>query len=202
MSAITLCAPRRLASMADRMLASSELVSAANTSALSMFSSISSSSSAASPFSTMVFSSSSETRARAPRVALDELDLVVSSRALARRRKPMLPPPAITTRRTGSSSLAQLAHDAADVVARGEEEHLVAVLDDRVALGRDAAAVAVDGHDARLDLGQVLAAARAGCGRPAGRPAARARRPGAPCRRRNPAPAARRGSGSAARRSR
>ena len=54
MSAITLWAPSRLASMAERMLASSELVSAANTSALSMFSSISSSSSAASPCSTIV----------------------------------------------------------------------------------------------------------------------------------------------------
>ena len=77
MSAMTLWAPRRLASIAERMLASSELVSAANTSALSMFSSMSSSSSAASPCSTMAFSSSSETAPRAARVALDELHLVV-----------------------------------------------------------------------------------------------------------------------------
>ena len=62
MSAMAFLAPSRLASMAERMLASSELVSAANTSQLSMFSSISSSSSAASPFSTMVLSRSSEIR--------------------------------------------------------------------------------------------------------------------------------------------
>ena len=51
-----------LASIADRMLASSEFVSEANTSQLSMFSSMSSSSSAASPLSTIVLSSTSETR--------------------------------------------------------------------------------------------------------------------------------------------
>ena len=69
----------------------------------------------------------------------------------------MLPPPAITTRRTGLSSLAHLAHHAAQVVARGEEEDLVAFLDDRVALGPNAAAAAVDGDDARVRLRQVLA---------------------------------------------
>jgi hypothetical protein len=62
MSAMTLRAPRRLASIEERILASSEFVSAANTSVPSMFSSMRSSSSAASPFSTMVFSRSSEMR--------------------------------------------------------------------------------------------------------------------------------------------
>ena len=104
MSAITLWAPRRFASMADRMFASSEFVMAANTSALSIFSSINSSSSAASPFSTMVFSSSSETlRARRASRSMSFTWLFFSS--VFASRKPMLPPPAITTRRTGSSSL-------------------------------------------------------------------------------------------------
>ena len=80
-SAITLRAPSRLASMAERMLASSALVSAANTSALSMFSSISSSSSAASPCSTMVLSQALGDRAARARIALDQLDLVGASRA-------------------------------------------------------------------------------------------------------------------------
>ncbi len=103
MSAMTLCAPRRFASIADSMLASSELVRAANTSALSMFSSMRSSSSAASPLRTMVFSSSSETlRARRASRSISFTWLLLSS-ALASR-YPMLPAPAITTRRTGSST--------------------------------------------------------------------------------------------------
>ena len=66
MSAMTRCAPRRFASSAERMFASSEFVSAQNTSALSMFSSTSSSSSAASPFSTIVLRNfSAIARARA-----------------------------------------------------------------------------------------------------------------------------------------
>src|SRR3989442_916950 len=102
MSAITLCAPRRLASMAERMLASSELVSAANTSALSMFSSISSSSSAASPCSTMALSRSSAIR-RARRASRSMSFTWLCDSSERARRKPMLPPPAITMRRAGSS---------------------------------------------------------------------------------------------------
>ena len=59
---MTLPAPSRLASMADRMFAWSSLVTAQNTSVRSMFSSRSRSSSAASPCSTTVWSSSSERR--------------------------------------------------------------------------------------------------------------------------------------------
>ena len=189
MSAITLRAPRRLASIAERMLASSELVSAANTSVLSMFSSMSSSSSAASPCSTMAFSSSSEMRRARARVALDELHLVVLLQRLREAEADVAA--------AGDDDaphrifvFAHLAHDAADVVARGEEEHLIAVFDDRVAVGRDAAAVAVDRHDARLDLRQVLAQLAQLLADEQAAARARARPPGAPCRRRNRAPAA------------
>ena len=48
--------------------------------------------------------------------------------------------------------LADLAHELADVVARRDEEHLVAFLDDGVAIGHDAAARAVDSHHARLGV--------------------------------------------------
>ena len=70
----------------------------------------------------------------------------------------MLPPPAITIRRTGSSCLRISLMHAADVAARGEEEDLVAVFDDRVAVGRYAAAGAVDGHHARFGVRQMFAA--------------------------------------------
>src|SRR5207244_3944020 len=51
--------------------------------------------------------------------------------------------------------VAQFAHDAADVVARGQEEYLIPLLHHRVALGRNGAPVAVDGDHAHLHLGQV-----------------------------------------------
>ena len=51
----------------------------------------------------------------------------------------------------------QLAHDDADVFARGNEEHLVVGLDDGVALGDDGAVLAEDGGHAGVDVGHVLA---------------------------------------------
>ena len=71
----------------------------------------------------------------------------------------MLPPPAMTTRRTGSSSFCISFITSADVLARGDEEHLVAVLDDRVAFGLDALAAAIDGGDARIAALDVRGAA-------------------------------------------
>ena len=74
--------------------------------------------------------------ARALRVALDDLDLVLLLRAAwragSRCGRHRRSPPAHR-----ALLLAQLRHHLADVVARGEEEHLVAILDDRVAF-RDA----------------------------------------------------------------
>src|SRR2546422_3958644 len=52
--------------------------------------------------------------------------------------------------------LAQLIHYAPDVVARGQKEYLVAVLDDGVALRLHAAAAAIDRYDPHFRLGQVL----------------------------------------------
>ena len=49
----------------------------------------------------------------------------------------MLPPPAIITRLHRLVHAAQLAHHLADVLGGGEEEHLVAGLDHRVAVGDD-----------------------------------------------------------------
>ena len=142
--------------MAERMFASSELVSAANTSALSMFSSSSSSSSAASPCSTMVRFRRSETRRARLRVALDELHLVL---VLEIAREPEADVAAAGDHHAARRRLlaAHLLHDDADVLARRQEEHLVAVLDDGVALGLDAPAGAVDGRDARVGRRNVLA---------------------------------------------
>ena len=89
--------------MAERMLASSELVSAQKTSTLSMFSSTSSSSSAASPTSTIELRSCSEIL----RARFESRSITLtwfSSSSVCASRKPMLPPPAMTTRFTGSSS--------------------------------------------------------------------------------------------------
>ncbi len=89
--------------MAERMLASSELVSAQKTSTLSMFSSTSSSSSAASPTSTIELLSCSEIL----RARFESRSITLtwfSSSSVCASRKPMLPPPAITTRLIGSSS--------------------------------------------------------------------------------------------------
>ena len=69
----------------------------------------------------------------------------------------MLPPPAITTRRAGASSRRISFITDADILARGEEEHLVAVLDDGVALGLDALARPIDGGDPRIGGRNVLA---------------------------------------------
>ncbi len=156
MSAITLWAPRRFASMADRMFASSELVSAANTSALSMFSSSSSSSSAASPCSTVVRFKSSDTRRARFAVALDELHLVL---VLELAREPEADVAAARDDHAPRRRLLapHLLHDHADVLARRQEEHLVAVLDHRLAFGLDALARAVDRGDARVRARNVLA---------------------------------------------
>src|SRR5882724_10608676 len=51
--------------------------------------------------------------------------------------------------------VAQFAHDATYVVARRQEEYLVALLHDGVTLGGNAAAVTVDGDHAHLHLGQM-----------------------------------------------
>src|SRR6185437_7654830 len=53
--------------------------------------------------------------------------------------------------------LAELAHHAPQVGARSEEEDFVALVDDGVALGANAAPRAVNRDDARIRLRQVLA---------------------------------------------
>ena len=53
--------------------------------------------------------------------------------------------------------LAHLAHHQPDVFARGQEENLVAVLDDGVALRLNALAGTIDGGDARIGTRDVLA---------------------------------------------
>ena len=133
-SAITLCPPRRLASIADRMFASSALVTATNTSALSMFSSSSSSSSAASPCQHDGVAELLGDAPRAALVALDELDLVLALQALRETEAD------VAAARDHDLAhrvleLPHLLHHQPDVVARGDEEHLVAFLDDRVAVG-------------------------------------------------------------------
>ncbi len=107
----------------------------------------------------------------------------------------MLPPPAITMPPRRILAAAQLAHDAADILARGEEEHLVAVLDDGVAR-RAARSFRRDRSRRRAprQSGNVLAQRAQRLADQQALPAARARRPAAPGRRRNPAPAARRDS--------
>ena len=121
-----------------------------------MFSSISSSSSAASPLQHDGVAQDLGDAPRAGRVALDELDLVAVLDAL---REPQADVAAARDHDALHRVLdaAQLAHDLAHVLGGGDEEHLVVVLDHRVALGRDAAAVAVDRDDARVDVRQVLA---------------------------------------------
>src|ERR1700676_210216 len=52
---------------------------------------------------------------------------------------------------------AQLLHDHANILARGEEKYLVAILDDRVALRLDALAGPIDGGAPRVRRGNVLA---------------------------------------------
>jgi hypothetical protein len=51
---------------------------------------------------------------------------------------------------------AHLVHHHADILARGEKEHLVAVLDDRGAFGLDALAGAINGGDPRVGGGNML----------------------------------------------
>ena len=104
----------------------------------------------------MVFSSSSEMRRARFGIALDELDLVV---LLERLGEPEADVAAARDHQAPHrcSSFAHLAHDAAEIVARRDEEDLVALLDHGVAAGRDAAAGAIDRGDARLDVAHVLA---------------------------------------------
>src|SRR5256884_6002237 len=93
--------------------------------------------------------------ARAPHVALDELHLVV---LLQRLRQPEADVAAAGDHHPahGVVFLAQLIHYAPDVVARGQKEYLVAVLDDGVALRLHAAAAAIDRYEPHFRLGQVL----------------------------------------------
>src|SRR5690606_40871550 len=56
----------------------------------------------------------------------------------------------------GLVDLAQLARHAADVLARGDEEVLVAFLDDGIAVRDDAAPASIDRDDAALDARHVL----------------------------------------------
>ena len=69
----------------------------------------------------------------------------------------MLPAPAMTTRRTLACSDENLLHHQLHVLARGDEEDLVVLLDRRVALGIDAAAAAIDRRDPDLEVGNVRA---------------------------------------------
>src|SRR6185437_15309464 len=92
---------------------------------------------------------------RAPHIALDELHL---ARLLERAREAKA---YVTAARNDHTAypcvlLAQLADHPADVIARREEEHLIAFLDDRRAFRRYAAAAAVDGNHARFHAGQML----------------------------------------------
>ena len=92
---------------------------------------------------------------RAARIALDELHLVGFLERLGE------PETDVAAARDDDPLdrvvlLAHLVHDAADVVAGREEKDLVAVLDDRIALGADAAALAIDRHDAGVELAQML----------------------------------------------
>ncbi len=92
-------------------------------------------------------------------------------------------------------AVAHLGHGAADVLLRGQEEHLVTLDDDRIALRSNAAAVAVDRHDAQRDVGQVAGQLAQGVPDQEAAACARAPPPAAPCRRRSRAPAGCRGGG-------
>ena len=73
----------------------------------------------------------------------------------------MFPPPASRILRTGSVELAQLPHDRAAVLARGDEEHLVVGFDHGVALGDDPDPVAEDRRDPRDSMvGMRMASSR------------------------------------------
>ena len=92
---------------------------------------------------------------RALPVALDDLDLV----AAFERSREIEADVAAAGDHDLARRLVELAHLAqhgAYVFARGDEEHLVAFLDDGVAVGDDALAAAVDRDDAALDVRDVL----------------------------------------------
>src|SRR5580692_5102369 len=94
--------------------------------------------------------------ARALAVALDELHLILVLE-FARQ-----PDPDVAAARDDDAPRRRflaphLLHDHADVLACRQEKHLVAVLDDRLALGLDALARAVDRRDARVRTRYVLA---------------------------------------------
>ena len=70
----------------------------------------------------------------------------------------MLPPPPIITRFTGLSMRRSSRITSRMLLGGREEEHLVARLDHRVAVGHDRAVAAEDGGDARVDLRHVACA--------------------------------------------